>query len=294
MDHDPSFVSPTGIKTIFPFLWAWKAARCLSKWGLLPTASHASRKLRELARWHAPEFVSRHELDPFKPDTFEVPFLLNRGFFATAYDLGPEQMLANNPVSDRGSDPLLWADFDRYIEVVMKKTLCFHGSSSARVMIKGHFLAAAEGLESRHSDVAFLTVTREPEKRLASMMNFVFASRLVTGTDTAVAPDKKSVLVVGEAVTRLEVDYIERERRFFAKNKGGRKVVIEFGEYVKNPSKAIDDVYKIANEGSVPEGVRDALARGKDGHELRSKMKYTINMSLAEFGVDIGKIKELK
>jgi hypothetical protein len=123
-----------------------------------------------------------------------VPWLCNRHFFGVSYDIGVDQMMANLPISDRRVDAELWADFDVYIDDIMKKVrraatptsplwgprskaftgggtpppprplpasagalttlsrgqvLLFNGQLDKRVMIKGHFLAAAEGLERR-------------------------------------------------------------------------------------------------------------------------------------------------
>ena len=91
---------------------------------------------------------------------------MNRGFFALAYDIGPDQMLANYPVSDREEAVQLWDDFEEYFDDIVRKTLCFYGGGGKRVMIKGHYLAAAKGLEERYPNADFLTVVREPRKRL--------------------------------------------------------------------------------------------------------------------------------
>lgn len=297
LDSDNELISPSGIMTMFPFLWLWWLVRKLSNYHILPSQKNVTSKVLQLASVHAPEFIARHEFDPFRPDTFEVPWLVNRHFYSLAYELGADSMLYNGPISDRKEYGGLWDDFDRYIHDIMLKTIYFNGSSSRhRVMIKGHFLAAASTLEVRYSDATFVTVVREPSKRLVSLMNFVLAAKLAMGTDVMGVPTKLNLLDVGEAITRLEVDYGVKERDFFVVNRD-RKVVVKFEEYVENPVKAMEGVYGVVGKGrggGVPEEVLEALVKGREGHKGRSKVEYNIKLEAGEFGVDEKALKGCK
>ncbi|GMI36915.1 hypothetical protein TeGR_g3414 [Tetraparma gracilis] len=290
LDQDSNFVSPAGIMTALPCLWMWKLAAFLSKVGLLPSKEAAAAKIIAHADERAPEFTARHELNPFKPDTFEVPWLCNRHFFGVSYDIGVDQMMANLPLSDRRVDAELWADFDVYIDDIMKKVLLFNGQPDKRVMIKGHFLAAAEGLERRYPDASFLTVIRDRKQRMTSLMNFMITNRLIVA-DTSVVPTKQNILDVGETIMRTEPDYIEKEKEFFA-GEGKRKIAVPFEDYVKDVGRVLETVYGVVNGkgGAVPDDIKEAMVKGKEGHTNRAKMKYHIKLSLAEFGIDEAKL----
>ena len=72
----------------------------------------------------AAEFTARHETNLFKPDTFEVPFLVLRWFFWISYDLGADMMVKGMPLAEGGSSALR-QDFVDNLDAVMRKTMLF-------------------------------------------------------------------------------------------------------------------------------------------------------------------------
>lgn len=297
LDNDPQFVSPSGIMTVLPFLWLWKLTSYLEELGLTPSRESFQKSIIEKVTNDAPEFVARHEFNPFKPDTFEVPWLCNRGFFQLGPDFGADEMINTLPVSDRRTSEyseILWEDFECYTDRIMRKTLKWNRCKK-RIMIKGHFIAAAKNFEKKYKNSRFITVLRDPEKRLESLLNFMIANRLLVA-EAPLTPTSEQILATGEAMTRLEIDYIREEREFFDNDDDGkaRKISIKFDEYVKDTESAIKKCYAIINDDKkVPEEISEAIVRGKEEHKNRSKMTYRIKLSLAEFGVDVTKFRKL-
>ena len=294
LDNDPQFVSPAGVMTLFPFLWLWKTISYFSRLGLLPSPESFSAAVIAKVSKDAPEFVARHEFDPLKPDTFEVPWLVNRGFFQIGPEFGADEMIKAVPVSDKNIDVEMWDDFVSYTDRIMRKVLCFNCKRSGknRIMIKGHFLAVAKTLEAKYPNSRFITVVRDPAKRLESLLNFMIANRLLI-VETPLIPTIRDVLAIGEAITRLELDYMREEENFFASG-GRRKTCIQFAEYVANTKLAVAKCYAVINEdGQVPKEILSAIERGREEHKNRSKMKYRIKLSLGEFGIDEEKFKKL-
>ena len=291
LDEDPGFCSPSGAMIALPYLWLWKLVAFLHRVDLCPSPLSVMAFIR---RNTANEFLARHELNIFKPDTFEVPWLVKRHFFSVSFDLGADCMLANVPVSDYELDRELWDDFVIFTERILQKTRIINPGKE-RVMIKGHFLAVAEILEKKFEGATFVTVIRDYSNRVESLMNFMLANRLIVA-DTGLVPSKRNLLDTGEAIGRLEIDYIRREREFF--KEGKKKAVVKFEEYVKDPANALEKVYEVIGRGTggkggggVPAEIKAAMVEGKEGHANRGKMKYSIKLKLGEFGIDETKFR---
>jgi hypothetical protein len=142
----------------------------------------------------------------------------------------------------------------------------------------------------RYPDASFLTVIRDRKQRMTSLMNFMITCRLIVA-DTSVVPTKQNILDVGETIMRTEPDYIEKEKEFFA-GEGKRKIAVPFEDYVKDVGRVLETVYGVVNGkgGAVPDDIKEAMVKGKEGHTNRAKMKYHIKLSLAEFGIDEAKL----
>ena len=300
LDNDNELVGPSGVMGMVPFLWMWKVCSFLSRYKVLPKADTFASKVKNHMDSTAAEFTARHETNIMKPDTFEVPYLVFRHFFWVSYDLGADCMVENFPLCEGGSG-VLKDDFMNFLDSVMRKTMLWNnmpGDFSRRLIVKGHFLECAESLEERYEGAVFVTVVRDFNKRMESLMNFMIANRLLSVARCPV-PTEQNLADLGEAITRVEAKYQEHEREFFNNRTAGdnrNKIAIDFNQYINDPQSAVKKIYKVIDGhhgGEVPPEIDEAMAKGAEQHKARKKVKYYIKCSLAEFGVDESKTKVL-
>src|SRR5207244_74707 len=118
-----------------------------------------------------------------------------------------------------------------------RKTLLQAGPGR-RLMIKGHFLAAAQDLSERYPDARFLTVIRSPERRIQSIVNFLRAQP----RDPIAAPVPRPWLVAYVLVA--EVEYCEAEMEWYRLTSDTRRCVVRFDDYVRDLAGTMSRVYR--------------------------------------------------
>ncbi len=274
IEQDPRVVSPGALQILAPYLWLWRLA-----------AATVGRLVDKdtvrgwFERWMPLEFTERHELDAFGPDTFEIGLLtmhLNR--FAPF--LGPQVLVeelgqgAPGPTTDR----LMTETFVALLDRTLRKTLLFAGNRpEQRVFVKGHFLAAADALAARYPDGRFLTMTRQPSKRLRSMINFLWSNPM----EPALGKPAWRFLVEGLAET--ERLYNQREMQWFGQagqTDGPRRLALPFDAYVRDLESTMRAVYAHCfDEETLPDGVPTA-------HAPRERKNYSVDRSFAQLGLD--------
>lgn len=272
IEADPGVIAPTVLQILFPYLWLWRLVTPIARRFVTRAQVRAL-----IERRVPPEFIERHEGDPFRTDTFEAglyvhhlnhlaPFL---GAEAIERDFGMGVVHATTRT--------LWTEvFADYFDGVARKTLLFAGPEAAgrRYFVKGHFLAAADTLAARYPDARFLTMLRPPARRLQSMINFLWCNPI----DPTLGKPEWPPLVQG--LTRLELDYNRAEHDWFTRADGPRRCVLRFDDYVRDLEGTMAEVYRACFDlDELPPHVPRE-------HAPRERKNYSVNRSLAQLGVD--------
>lgn len=276
LEDDPHMVAPTIGQAFLPYIWLWRLARATI--GRLWTQEQLRRAVLSNA---PPQMLERHEADPFRTDTYEVTvYSMHMNFFSM--QLGPRVMeddFAFHRVTP--ANRRFWeGDFVRHIEAVGQKVLFDSGTAEdgqpRRLMIKGHFLAAADVLEQRYPDARFLTMIREPEQRLQSGVNFL------RSTPSGQTPWNwmASLALNGES------DYCRVEYEWYRRTGGGRRCVIRFQDYVRDLEGTLARVYRECLDEPV---LPPHLPRS---HVQRNRTHYSVDRSLPQLGIDVKALNE--
>lgn len=273
LEDDPALVSPNLLQSAFPYMWLWRLMPHTV--GRFITREQVQHKVDAML---PPEFVERHEGDPFRMDTFEVALftghLNSLGLF-----LGPEDgVLEFGAGKAHAGNRLLWEeDFIRLVDRLARKTIWHAGpgvdGQPRRFFVKGHFLAAAPALAKHFPDARFLTMLRTPDKRLQSAINYLRANPF----DSVLGPIPWSWLT--ETIVSTELIYSEHELEWFTAQNGATRCVVRFDEYVKDLNGTMERIYRELLDGPVPPHVPRA-------HPPRRRHNYLLDRSLEELGVD--------
>jgi hypothetical protein len=275
LEEDPRLVAPPMIHCMFPFLWAWRLVpRTVGRFV-------AAEQLKERMSRSMPESMrERHEGDPFRTDTFEIA-LLGRHLNHLSLRLGPQAMADDfsfGPIAPHNR--ALWeSDFVRLFDGVARKTLLNAGpgpdGAPRRLFIKGHFLGAADFLARLYPDATFLTVIREPAPRLQSAVNFL---RSTPFDESMGGPAPWAWL--GAAIEKSETAYCEMEQEWFTRERGPRRCIVRFADYVRDLEGTMTRIYRECFDAqSLPPWVPRT-------HAPRKRHGYTYDRSLAAVGID--------
>jgi hypothetical protein len=271
IEADPRVCAPSLVQILLPYRWLWRLQRRFAP-GLLEPS-------RLLAFVHArvpPAYLARHELDPSKTDSFEVAFMGHQ-LGDLAQHLGPGLLLSSfSPSPLGGPNAGYWSgDFLRFLERISQKTLldanCSHGER--QIFIKGHFLAAAPALAERFPDARFLTVLRDPMRRLQSVVNF---HRAQPGEPDL--PPLPWPWIVEQAV-EMELAYAENERLWFGAAAGPVRCLLPFDRFVDDLPGAMSHVYGVIFDDAELPASLDL------SHPARERGRYPINHSLEALGI---------
>lgn len=275
LEDDPQILAPTVGQIFMPYRWLWQLARMtLGRW-------KTKDEIRSAVLSSAPPLmIERHEADPFRTDTYEVAvYSMHMNIFSM--QLGPRVMDEDFafhrivPANQR-----FWeGDFVRHVEAVGRKVLYDAGMSSdapeRRLMIKGHFLAAASALERRFPDARFLTMIREPEKRLQSGVNFL-RNTPGDGLGGLTPWNWMAALAING-----ESEYCVDEFEWYRRTGGARRCVIRFQDYVQDLEGTLSKVYR---ECLDLETLPPHLPRV---HAQRKRSHYSVDRSLEQLGIDV-------
>jgi hypothetical protein len=268
LEADPQLAAPSLLQTFFPYLWLWRLAG----------ATLGRRIPRDRVRaWVAsalpPEFLERHEVDPFGTDTFEgAP--LTAHLADLAFALGPEATCREFSLGRAGPHNRgFWeGDFVAFLDRVARKTLLEAGPGR-RFFVKGHFLAAAGALAARYPDGRFLAVVRDPAPRMRSAITYLWTNPV----DPALGPVPWAWL--GAAVSRAETVYCQEERAWFTRPGGPTRCVLRFDAYVRDLEGSLARVYQECLDQAPP-------AQLPRLHAPRPKARSFRDRTLEEVGVD--------
>lgn len=274
LEQDPHLAAPSFLQSVFPYLWLWRVApRTLGRFIDREMVRH------KLESSMPPEFVQRHEGDPFLTDTFDVAlYIAHLNHLAPL--LGPDVLAEDFGFA--GPAPhnrRLWEqDFVSLLDRIGRKTLLHAGPAPdgrpRRFFVKGHFLAAAEALARRFPDARFLTMIREPAPRLQSGINFLRANPM----DATIGSVPWVWLAAG--LLRSEIAYCEQEQAWFTRSDGPRRCVLRFSEYVRDLEGAMLEVYRECLD------TEELPAHVPRQHPPRKRTEYLLDRSLAQVGVN--------
>lgn len=273
LEDDPQVVAPSVLQIIAPFLWVWKIA---------PRFEFLLSRVR-LAKLtfdtQPPEHHERHESDALRTDTCEIAFGFSHQLLDIFFSLGPDVMLGDfryDRVADHAR--VLWEeDFLGFIDGIARRTLLHArrvpGGERRHLLIKGHFLFAADALAARYPDARFLTMLRLPEKRLQSVLNFHRCQ-----TTVAPCPPIPWPWLVRHAL-ESEIPYCELEMAWFTRESGPRRVVVPFDAYLHDLEGTMRRVYRELLDAELSPHVPRQ-------HAPRVRTNYSVDRSLAQLGVD--------
>jgi hypothetical protein len=275
LEEDPHLVAPTLLQCMFPFRWAWRLAAATIGRVVAPET------IRERAlAGMPPAFHERHETDPFRTDTFEIP-VMTRHCNHLSLRLGPDVLAEDFALGPRTPpNHAFWEeDFMGLFDGIARKVLLDAepgpDGRPPRLFIKGHFLAAAPFLERRYPDAVFLTVIREPGPRLRSTVNFL---RSTPFHEALGGPPPWGWL--GAGIAKSEAAYCEIEQAWFTRPDGPRRCVVRFSDYVRDLEGTMARVYRECL------GLSTLPAHVPREHTPRRRHGYTYDRSLAQVGVD--------
>ncbi len=268
LHDDPALAAPGLLQMVLPYLWVWRLARLLLGW---VNPEGVTRRMRAAA---PPAFAERHEIDPWRTDTYDVLFYRHQ-LVPYALMLGPRAALEE--FSHRGitaSTRQMWEeDFVRMVEGLARRTLAYRGpapdGAPRRFFLKGHFLAAAPALAARWPDAAFVTVIRPPLARMRSNLNYLRLSPDFFGLGPSPWPWIAAMAPAEVAYNRAEMDW-------FTRDDGVTRCVVRFDELVRDLPASLRRIYAICGGTPPPYHPREPAHRGP----------YQMDHTLADLGID--------
>ena len=279
LEDDPRLVAPNILQCMFPYLWLWKLLpRTLGK---MITQERVREKIQKTM---PPELWERHEADPFRADTFDGSFYSSH-LYQIAPFLGPDVMISDfnfartAPYDERIKND----DFIAFVDRIGRKTILNAASEDDtphRFFIKGHFLYAANTLAECYPDATFLTVIREPAKRLQSAVNYL----RVNPVDPALGPVPWAWW--SSALEQTETEYCEYEQAWYTQPSDVRRCVVRFTEFVQDLPATMRHVYRDCfDSDELPEHI-------PQNHPPRERKNYSVNRSLEELGIDEDSLRQ--
>ena len=275
IEEHPDILIPSVLQIAFPYIWAWKLAP------LLKGIFTEERLLAIQKKVVREQFLQRHELHPLKTETFEAAFAIFH-LLITGLLLGGEELCRSYGWGKSSPQTKVFWEGEM-VEIMthlgQKMLFCYDPEESKTVMFKGHFLSSADALQKRFPDAKFLTVIREPHKRIRSMINFM-----------RVAPEMHlngavSWNSVNYFARRVEVDYCKLEQEWYSKDTAN-KTVIRFDDYVND----LENTMKLVYEKCLPQ--LDAQGHIPKEHPPRNRSNYDVNRSLEQLGWDVDELKK--
>lgn len=280
LEDDPHLVAPSLLQTLFPYVWLWVlVSKTVGR--IVPPG-----RVQQLIRSRLPpELLERHELDVFRTDTFEGALYISH-LNHIAPLLGPEAM-----VDDVGfahiapHNRVIWEqDFVELVDGIGRKTLAFAGpapdGNPRRFFLKGHFLCVCRLLDQRYPDARFLTMIREPTRRLQSAVNHIRTNPL----DSVLGPTPWAWLA--ETLAKTESDYCIVEQKWFTEQGSARRCVLRFSDYVQDLEGTMRKVYRECL------GIDQLPPHVPREHSRRVRHDYMIDRSLAQMGINEAALRE--
>lgn len=289
IEADERVEAPNILRCMVPCLWLW----CLVEQtlGRLVSAEYVSNKIKDMMPTEA---LERHEMDPFKADTFDGAFW---GFHYNyrAACLGPDvSCLDMNFARVNPEDsPHLERDFCRLVDRLARKSFLHRqmrqderstgadGADRPRFFIKGHFLWAADALREHYPDATFVTIVRDPAQRIQSGINFMHSQ--ILDSNTGAVPWSWLSRFLG----RSEKDYCRIEKDWYSEAGSAKRCVLCFDDFISDIQQSMRLVFAACDlllENESGEYVLPSHVPKK--HPDRKRHDYSVDRGLLELGID--------
>jgi hypothetical protein len=280
LEEDPELVAPVLLQIAFPYLWLWHL--------VVPTLGRLVDKEAVAQRLDAAlplEMRQRHEGHPFRTDTFEVLWMMHGVLLLSAF-LGPGPLQEDlSLVGGSPSTSTAWErDFVGFLDRVARKALLFAGplpdGRTPRLFAKGHFLAARHAVAQRFPDARFLTVVRDPVRRMESMVNHLHANAVEEALGAV------PWAFITPMILSAEVDYGTVEQEWYSRPGPPRRLALAFSDYVHDLEGTMHRVYRhCLDQDELPPHVPRK-------HAPRERTSYAVHRTLESLGVDLAQLRD--
>ena len=286
IEADERVEAPNILRCLVPCLWLWRLVE--NTLGRLITTDYVSNKIKDMM---PPEALERHEMDPFKADTFDGAFW-GCHYNYRAICLGPDEAYLDMNFAKVNSEdsPHMEDDFCRLVDRLARKSFLYRrdgkstgntGVDRPRFFIKGHFLWAADTLLEHYPDATFVTVVRDPAQRIQSGINFMRSQ--ILDSNTGAVPWSWLSKFLG----RSEKDYCRIEKDWYSRVGPGKKCILCFDDFKSDIQESMKLVFATCDllvENESGETVLPAHLPKK--HPDRKRHGYSVDRSLEELGID--------
>lgn len=280
LEEDPELVAPVLLQIAFPYLWLWHLV--VPTLGRLVDTEAVARRLDAALPL---EMRQRHEGHPFRTDTFEVLWMMHGALLLSAF-LGPGPLRDDlGFVGGSGGIQTAWErDFTGFLDRVGRKALLFAGplpdGRTPRLFAKGHFLAARHAVAQRFPDARFLTVVRDPVRRMESMVNHLHANAVEEALGAV------PWAFITPMILAAEVDYGTVEQEWYSRPGPPRRLALAFSDYVHDLEGTMRRVYQhCLDQPELPPHVPRE-------HAPRQRTNYAVHRTLDSLGVDLDGLRD--
>ena len=285
-----NFIIPSVGEMLFPYIWLWKMViPTLGRLGMLK--SHNI----DLSNGFGVEAKKHHEICFSKSDTWDAIvglwhvnifcWCLGTSFFNWGYSYAKLE----EPIDKEFHSSLLL-----FTNHAMKKVMYLRGSPKQRMLLKGHFLLAAETLKQQYPKAKFFTLVRQPVDRFQSHFNFFKVVSADGPHLTVLGLSPPTCKVIRDHVITTQIPYCEQEMSFYKDDQENR-LAIPFTMYVNNLSATLQSIYSFCNIPIPDHVVSKAIEVQNTTHdrtERRASYDPNFNRSLTSLGVDEEKLKK--
>lgn len=287
-NDENNFIAPTAGEGLFPFIWIWKF--------VVPVLKRFARNKQHVVenKMFGLEAKKRHNFSFANTETWDVIFGAWHYTYLSWY-MGINFMKWGFPLASltEPTDNQYLKSLYEFTDSVMKKVVYHRGRPSQRVLVKGHFLIAAKGLQQCFPDAKFFTVAREPVNRFQSFINFM----VTISFDGPPRIDYLSPVpwkVVCQFVVHTQIPYCEQEMLFYDQS-DDKRLAIPFTMFVNKLNNTLQTVYSFCNIQAPVLVLSNAIIAQRTTHDRTNrKASYNpkFNRSLSELGIDEEKLKE--
>ena len=285
-----NFIIPTTAEVSIPYIWYWKLfIPTLAKFGIQQPHS-------DIISTFGIEVKKRGTLDFGKAGPWDglvgmwhmktFCYYLGSSFLKWGYSYAKLE----DPMDEKIYDSLL-----SFTSHVVRKVIYLRGKPKQCMLLKVHFLRAAETLKQQYPKAKFFTVVRQPLDRFQSFINFL---KVLVAAD---GPHNKewglfppTWKIIRDYVISTQIPYCKQEMSFYKDDQENR-LVIPFTMYVNNLNATLRHIYSFCNIPIPDHVVSKAIKLQITSHDrskLRASYDPNFNRSLTSLGVDEEKVKE--
>ena len=287
-----SFIIPTLAEGLAPYIWAWKL--------VVPIFTRLGIKMKHFGELNvlSSETKKRHSVNVFAAETWDTTFgglhlhqiimYLGVSFMKWGYPFAR----LKQPIDE----DLYINNFITYTDCVLRKVMYYRGTPAQKVLIKGHFLLAAQALEEKYPKAKFFVVVRHPTERICSLINLVKVLCIDNPGFMLLKPGlfPPSWRVIRDYAIATQIPYCEQEMSFYKQHKGN-KLVIPFTLYTNNLKATLQSIYSLCNIPIPDHVLSDAVKLQNTTHNpktYRPSYDHEFDRSLVSLGIDEEKVKE--